>query len=94
MHKSKADFAAKEKAMQQNQKELEDQRSAAEHDMMVARIALKQEREEFESQKASAANKVKACTRRHASDGQGNSLNETAIGKMQLDNTKLEQRLE
>lgn len=94
LHKSKADFAAKEKDMQQGQKEFEDQRSAAEHDMMVARIALKQERGEFESQKASAANKVKTCTRRHASDDQGHSLNDTVIGKMKLDNVKLEQRLE
>ncbi|GAB7335653.1 hypothetical protein MBLNU13_g07967t1 [Cladosporium sp. NU13] len=75
--------------MQQGQKALEDKKATDERDLSVARMVLKQEREEFESQKASAANEVKACTRKHASDG----LNEGAIEKMQLDNVKLEQRL-
>lgn len=93
LHKSKADFAAQEKDLQQGRRELEDQRSAAERDLSVARIALEQEREEFESQKLSAANEAKACTCEHASGGQDDSWNGTISGKKQLDNVKLEQRL-
>lgn len=51
--------------MQLGQRELEDQVTAAEHDLSVAGIALEQERKEFESQKASAANEVKACKCKH-----------------------------
>lgn len=79
--------------MQQGQKSLEDKKKTAEHDLSVARMVLKQECEDFESQKASTANEIKACTRKHASDGHDDSLNEGIIGKMQLDNVKLEQRL-